>query len=191
MIKLNGGICALPSFIFLSYKLAATIERAFVLFGRTLSGGGAAEQRRVRLFCRAAFDWNEAAVHEDVVELNGLHAGRPPARRALGHVTGAVRHYSWASTSEWLRSTDDRALVLAREKILERAPRAAILGAAFGWKLGLRFFLEFARSYVLRAGFRDGVPGFVFCFFMAFSHALKFVKAYELAVAGEGVQRAP
>jgi len=162
---------------------AATLERAFVLFGKTLRYGGAGEQRKVRLYHRDTFDWNGAAVHEDVVDAQGNTASG--AQR--GHVQGAVLHHSWASTSDWLHTTDARAGVLAKEKILTRAGPEGVLGVGFACRLCTRFFLEFARSYVLRGGLFDGVPGFTFCFFMAFSHALKFIKAYEMAVASRDV----
>lgn len=163
---------------------AATVGREFVLFGEVLRHGGAGEQRKVRLFHRRYFDWNEAPVHEDVVPIAG---GDTAAR--TGHVEGRILHHSWASVGEWLRVTDDRAGVIARRKFGERGERASDVALAFQMKA--RFFLEFARGYVLRLGFLDGPRGFVFCFLMAFSHALKFIKAYELKHAGRAAADDP
>jgi glycosyltransferase involved in cell wall biosynthesis len=152
---------------------AATLARDFVLFGRRLRHGGASEQRRLRLYNKTSFEWNEAGVHEDVVALPGRST-------PVGRIGGRVLHFSWASTTDWLRVTDERAAVLARAKL-----NAGSSGARMGAQALPRFVLEFARGYILRLGFLDGVPGFVFCFFMAFSHALKLVKAYEMMTNGE------
>lgn len=147
---------------------AATLSRDFVLFGKRLRFGGASEQRRVRLYEKTHFEWNDAPVHEDVVLLPGKTG-------LVGALSGRVLHYSWASTSAFLKATDERAEVLARQRIAQEGP-----SSTFGARVLLRFWFEFVRSYFLRFGVLDGVPGFVFCYFMAFSHALKFVKAYEL-----------
>lgn len=163
---------------------AATVGREFVLFGEVLRHGGAGEQRKVRLFHRRYFDWNEAPVHEDVVSLAFVEAAS-----LSGHVEGRILHHSWESVGEWLRVTDDRAGVIARRKFGERGERASDLALAF--QMQARFFLEFTRGYVLRLGFLDGPRGFVFCFFMAFSHALKFIKAYELRHATARADGAP
>ena len=147
---------------------AAALARDFVLFGRVLRHGGAAEQRRTRLFDRRYFDWNDAAVHEDVV-------AAPGKETVVDHIAGRVLHFSWESTSAFLRRTDERADVLGREKLASEGSTPVR-----GVRVGTRFFLEFARSYFFRLGFLDGTPGFVFCYFMAFAQALKLIKAYEL-----------
>ncbi|MCA2959636.1 MAG: glycosyltransferase family 2 protein [Silvanigrellales bacterium] len=157
---------------------AATLERDFVLFKRRLRFGGASEQRRVRLYEKSFFEWNEAAVHEDVVALPGRGT-------RVGALSGHVLHYSWESTSAFLKSTDERAGVLARQRLELEGQNSP-----FGARVVFRFWFEFVRSYFLRLGILDGVPGFVFCFFMAFAQALKFVKAYELQV-GSDASEAP
>lgn len=163
---------------------AATIQRDFVLFNQRLRFGGASDQRRIRLFDRRVYEWNLAPVHEDVV----LKAEGP---NRVGRIEGCVLHYSWASSAAWLATLDTRALESARVKIARSTSGASSAsdakgksGHSFGTKVAIitRFFLEFVRGYLLRLGFLDGVPGFVFCFFMAFSHVLKFIKVYELGL---------
>jgi glycosyltransferase involved in cell wall biosynthesis len=153
---------------------AATLARDFVFLGRTLRFGGASEQRRIRIFHRDHFDWNSAAVHEDVVPKEG----RPGS---VGHVAGQVLHYSWNSIQAFLDATNRRSSVQAAEKAN---------GSAVGMILGItaRPVAEFLRSYLLRLGCLDGLPGFCFCYLMAFSQTLKYLKAYERRVAAKPTQ---
>ena len=155
---------------YLDFK-AAEVLRDFILFGKKLRFGGASEQKKLRLFNRNFFDWNANLVHEAVVsitEKNGLKIGR---------ISGSLLHYSWASTTDWLKVTDLRAQSLGA---IKASKYKFLLPRFFAFEVVLRFFLEFVRSYFIRLGFLDGVPGFVFCFFMAFSHVLKLIKCFEI-----------
>jgi glycosyltransferase involved in cell wall biosynthesis len=147
---------------------AATLARDFVFLGRTLRFGGASEQRRIRIFHRAYFDWNSAAVHEDVVPQSNHPA-------PVGHVAGQVLHFSWTSVQAFLDAANRRSSVQAVEKA-----NGSRLGATLG--ITVRPMAEFLRSYLLRLGCLDGLPGFCFCYLMAFSQTLKYLKAYELQI---------
>ncbi len=150
---------------------AAEVLRDFILFGKKLRFGGASEQKKLRLFNRNFFDWNANLVHEEVVCI----IDKKTQKIAL--ISGSLFHYSWASTTDWLKVTDIRAESLGANKASKykfQLPRF------FAFEVVIRFFLEFARSYFFRLGFLDGLPGFVFCFFMAFSHALKLIKCFEI-----------
>jgi hypothetical protein len=146
---------------------AATVTRDFVFLGKCLRFGGASGQKKVRLFDKRSFEWDSALVHEDVRPLR--------EQLRVGNVSGRIEHYSWNSIHDWLNVTNDRALVSAQEKL-----NAGKSLSVLSFNIFCRFFLEFMRSYILRFGFLDGVRGFIFCFFMAFSHELKFIKAFEI-----------
>lgn len=146
---------------------AATISRDTVFLGRRLRYGGAGDQRKIRLFRRDKFNWNDAQTHEEVVSV--------AQEEKVGHVSGSVLHYSWENTSNAVRTLDSYATQIALKKF-----KIDDMKTAFGFSLYFRFFAEFFRSFVMRLGFLDGVAGFSFCFLMAFSHELKFIKLYEL-----------
>ena len=161
----------------------ATIERDLYMFGKKLRYGGASEQKRKRFFHKSFYDWNDSAVHEDVVAKN-RELSRP------GHILGKVQHHSWKSVSHWVNATNRRSDVQAQDrfdrilKIKKTGTRGVeSLGSKLEWTVVFRFFFEFCRSFFLRLGFLDGVRGFVFCFFMAFSQELKLIKVYEKIAA--------
>lgn len=146
---------------------AANIVRDTVFLGKQLRFGGASGQCRCRLFHRAHFDWTLDAVHEDVKPLGN--------KTAVAQVDGTVLHYSWPTI---------HAAVDALNRYATRAAEQRFEADQKKYKLAFyvkyRFFAEFFRSYFLRLGVLDRTPGFIFCYLMAFSHALKFMKLYEL-----------
>lgn len=147
--------------------MAARVSRDSVLLGRHLRYGGASEQKKIRLFNRKYFQWS-GDVHEDVVPLT-------EQRRDIAEIDGTILHYSWKSIGSAVNTMNE----YATRSALSRAPDDTPLFLVKA-NLASRFFLEFFRSYFLRLGILDGTPGFIFCYLMAFSHVLKYMKIYEL-----------
>jgi hypothetical protein len=56
--------------------------------------------------------------------------------------------------------------------------------------LWLRPPARFLRAYVLKQGFRDGLPGFVIAFATAFHVFLKYAKLWEIERMGAGAEPA-
>jgi glycosyltransferase involved in cell wall biosynthesis len=52
------------------------------------------------------------------------------------------------------------------------------------WDIVIRPFLEFLNRYFRRQGFRDGVPGFYYCFLMLFYRMTQAMKLRELRLTG-------
>jgi hypothetical protein len=79
----------------------------------------------------------------------------------------------------------NRYTTLAAEEAFARGQRA-------GWfALCLRPLLAFLRSYVLRQGFRDGIPGLVISGFAAYYVFLKYAKLWERTHLPEGWGQPP
>ena len=163
---------------------AASLVRSFVFWGQLLRYGGAGEQRRVRLFHRDYFRWNDALVHEDVVPGNfGVLANVVEnklddvcAQRQIFKLNGVVQHYSWKNADAWITTV----VRYSNDYLNGESAQQKIQRDHFGFlTFFLRFLTEFVMRYFVRLGFLDGRAGFVFCFFMAFSQQYKIFKLYE------------
>jgi glycosyltransferase involved in cell wall biosynthesis len=119
--------------------------------GRTLRHGDWARDRVVRLCRRARASYGSDAVH-DRIHVEG----------SIGHLNQPLMHEAVFDLEHALWRMNLYSTMTARERHL-RGQRASLPGAL------VHGFWTFFRSYVLRAGFLDGAPGF-----------------YQALTAGEG-----
>jgi glycosyltransferase involved in cell wall biosynthesis len=116
---------------------------------------------QLRLYDRRRARWTGRHVHESV--------------RADGPVLdlrSELQHYPYRDLSHHLQ-TMDRYTTLAARQMREDGRTAGFLDVA------LHPPAAFLRNYVLRGGFRDGVPGLVISLLNATYVALKFAKLWE------------
>ncbi|MFA4944766.1 MAG: glycosyltransferase family 2 protein [Lentisphaeria bacterium] len=108
--------------------------------------------------------------------LGGLHAClRTEGRTAT--LRGLVNHYSFADLSALIQKMDLYTSTDARD--------AQAAGRRFSLpKLILGPPARFLRDYLLKAGFRDGLPGLAIAVQAAFHVFLKHAKLWELELAG-------
>lgn len=112
----------------------------------------------LRLFRRAAGNFNAAVVHEKV-EVDG----------PVGRLTGELRHYSYP-TMELYMEKFNVYTTLGAEQAHRRGKRA-------GWfDIVLRPPVAFIKHYVIRQGFRDGMPGFIVSFMSSVAVFVKYTK---------------
>jgi len=117
---------------------------------------------QLRLYDRRAGAWAERHVHESVrIE------GRP------GTLRHEIEHYAYRDLAHHFE-TMARYTDLAARQMRDDGRRASPTG------LLLHPPLAFLRNYVLRAGFRDGVPGLIVSSFNAYYVFLKLAKLWEL-----------
>ena len=94
-------------------------------------------------------------------------------RRPVDDLRNELQHRAYRDLSHHLQ-TMDRYTTLAARQMREDGRRA-------GWiDLALHPPAAFLRNYVLRGGFRDGVPGLIISMLNATYVALKFAKLWEL-----------
>jgi (heptosyl)LPS beta-1,4-glucosyltransferase len=117
---------------------------------------------QVRLYDRRRARWTGRYVHE------ALTVGG-----SIGDFRGELQHFAYRDVSDHLE-TIDRYATLAARQMREDGRRAGLLDLAGHPPLA------FLRNYVLRAGFRDGVPGFIVSAMNAYYVFLKFAKLWEL-----------
>lgn len=134
------------------------LKRFDIFMGRLLTHGEIGAVRLVRMCRKGKGKW-QRAVHE-VLQVEGtlLDAGTP------------LIHRSHTSLESFL------------EKIIVYAEKAAKQKQVSPLQLWLELFLyptaKFLQNYILRAGFKDGLPGFVMAYMMSL-HSL-LVRVYRL-----------
>lgn len=111
--------------------------------GRYLRHGEGYPDWSLRLFDRRAARWSDDAVHERVI------AGGP-----VGTLTGDLLHDSAESLERYL-DKQNRYSTLAAETALAMGKHSSVP------QLLLSPLLRFLKFYLLRGGFRDGLPGLV------------------------------
>jgi glycosyltransferase involved in cell wall biosynthesis len=128
---------------------------------------------QLRLYDRRRGTWAGKYVHESV-RVEG----------AVEDLHGELLHYAYRDLAHHLQ-TMDRYTTLAAKQLFEEGRRA-------GWlDLAMHPPAAFLRNYVLRGGFRDGVPGLIVSAMNARYVGLKFAKLWELCSPSTSTPRAP
>jgi glycosyltransferase involved in cell wall biosynthesis len=128
---------------------------------------------QLRLYDRRRGRWSGKYVHESV--------------RADGPVedlTGELQHFAYRDLAHHLQ-TMDRYTTLAARQMFEEGRRTGF------FDLLVHPPAAFVRNYVLRGGFRDGVPGLIVSAMNARYVGLKFAKLWELCSPSTSTPRAP
>jgi glycosyltransferase involved in cell wall biosynthesis len=131
-----------------------------VILGRSFRFSGTQHDRPLRLFRRGSGRW-VGAVHE-TVDLQG----------SVGQLTQALHHRTIPDMQTFLRKINEYTTLEAIKFEREGRPYHAT-------DLTLRPFWTFAKLYLGKQGFRDGVEGFVFCAMSGLSVAVRHWKHRE------------
>ena len=99
-------------------------------------------------------------------------------------LSGEILHYAYRDLSHHLQ-TMDRYTTLAARQMFEDGRTAG------WWDLAVHPPAAFLRNYVLRGGFRDGVPGLIISAMNARYVGLKFAKLWELCSASTSTPPGP
>jgi glycosyltransferase involved in cell wall biosynthesis len=149
------------------------IPRVTFHLGRWLRSTDWYPDYQLRLYDRRRARWAGRHVHESV-----------RADGAVGRLNGEILHYAYRDLSHHLQ-TMDRYTTLAARQMFEDGRRAG------WWDLALHPPAAFFRNYVLRGGFRDGVPGLIVSAMNARYVGLKLAKLWELCSASTSTRPAP
>jgi glycosyltransferase involved in cell wall biosynthesis len=128
---------------------------------------------QMRLYDRRRARWTGRHVHESV-KVDG----------PVGQLRGEILHYAYRDLSHHLQ-TMDRYTALAARQMFEDGRRAG------WWDLATHPPAAFLRNYVLRGGFRDGVPGLIVSAMNARYVGLKLAKLWELCSASTSTPPGP
>jgi len=141
------------------------IPRLTYYMGRPIRHSGWYPDWQLRLFDRRKGKWKEVLVHESV-------AMQPGA--AVQKLTGDILHYSIDSPAQHHEMIGTRYAPLAARQMYERGRRTNALKTAFAGPIA------FASTYLLKAGFLDGMPGFSIARFAAHHAFLKHIILREI-----------
>lgn len=123
------------------------------------SGWG--DEKFVRLFNKDITNFNDAAVHEEVLVKN------------LKCITlkGCITHHSFSTVNDFLKKMTIYSEIYAQEHTGSKK------GGIFkGLSRGLIMFIK---CFLLKRGFLDGFEGFVICFFSSLGTIVKYIKLEE------------
>jgi hypothetical protein len=144
---------------------AYRVQLVTTFMGRPLMHGSASSPLAVRLFDRRLAAWSSAPVHAEVV-VSG-------ATGATGQLPGPVLHHATRDLSEAIAGMNAESTLAALEVALSGRRRS-------GLSMVLSAASQFGRHYLLKQGFRDGLPGLAWCFVGAVGTAVTEMKAEEL-----------
>lgn len=163
--ELRASILALRELDESSLADGYRIPRRAFYMGRWIRGGGWYPDRQLRLYKKARGRWEGPHIHESV-KLDG-------GARVAG-LAGDILHYPGSDAAEHHRLIGERYAPLAARQMFERGQRTSAL------KIALVGPATFARSFILKGGFRDGLAGFSIARFAADHAFLKYLLLWEL-----------
>ena len=143
------------------YRVA---RRAFYM-GRWIRGGGWYPDYQLRLFDRRHGHWGDRIIHESVMM-------KTDAR--VGTIDGDLLHYTVTGPEHHRRMIEERYAPLGAQQMYRDGKRTSRIQSAFAGPLA------FLRSFVLKAGFRDGRAGLTVARLAAYHASLKHSILYEL-----------
>ena len=129
--------------------------------GRYLKHGEGYPDWSLRLFDRRQARWSDDAVHEKVVA-NGI----------IGTLQGDLLHDSAETLAAYL-TKQNRYTTLAAEMALQAGKRAS-----FG-RIAFSPIIRFIKFYLIRQGFRDGLPGLIHIAIGCMNSFIKYAKMLE------------
>ena len=141
---------------------AFAFPRCNRFMGRWLRHGEGYPDLSLRLFNRQHAYWGDAPIHEKVM-----------TDCSVGRLDGDLMHESETSLDDYL-SKQNRYTSLQAEQMHQRGKQAGI------GKLLLNPVFRFAKFYLIRLGFLDGMPGLVHISIGCFNTFMKYAKLMAL-----------
>jgi glycosyltransferase involved in cell wall biosynthesis len=133
--------------------------------GRWIRGGGWYPDRQLRLFRRTKAHWKKRHIHESVEMNSGAK---------IETLKGDLLHYTVRDAAYHHKMIGERYAPLAAQQMFEEGRRTSALKIA---SAGPSAFL---RSFILKAGIRDGLAGLSIASFAAHHAFLKHLMLWEM-----------
>ncbi len=140
------------------------IPRRSFYMGRWIRGGGWYPDYQLRFYNRTRGRWEGAHVHESVKMNEGAR---------VAALSADILHYSVRDASHHHRMIGERYAPLAALKMFEAGRRTSPL------RIATAAPAAFLRSYIFKAGFRDGLAGLAIARFAAHHAFLKHLLLWE------------
>ena len=143
------------------YRVA---RRSFYM-GRWIRGGGWYPDYQLRLYKRTRGRWEGAYIHESVKMCAGAR---------VETLAGDLQHFSVRDAAHHHRMIGERYAPLAARQMFESGRRTSPL------RIALAAPAAFARSFILKGGFRDHLAGLAIARFAAHHAFLKHLMLWEM-----------
>jgi glycosyltransferase involved in cell wall biosynthesis len=141
--------------------VAYRIPRRNFFYGAWVRGGGVYPDYQVRLFRRGIAQYNDVAVHENLI-VDG----------EIGTLAGHLDHYTERRIQDHFKKFGLYTTLAAEEK----AKRVRTVR----WTdLAFRPLVVLVKTYLLKQGFRDGVRGLIVCVFASMYTFVKYAKLWD------------
>lgn len=140
------------------------IPRKTVYMGKAINHGGWYPDYQLRLFDKKKGRWKDMAVHESF---------EMTPNSKVGTLRGDLSHTSVHSILEHYTMIGSRYAPLGAEQMLNDGRTTSPL------QIALTIPLTFIRTYFLKLGLLDGLPGFSIAVFAAYNAFLKHMIVYE------------
>jgi glycosyltransferase involved in cell wall biosynthesis len=140
------------------------ISRRSYYQGRWIKGGGWYPDWQLRLFKKSRGRWEPRRIHESVKMDSGARVEK---------LSGDILHYSVKDSAHHHRMIGERYAPLAAEQMFADGRHTSAL------KIATAAPAAFLHSYVLKAGFRDGLAGISIASFAAHHAFLKHLMLWE------------
>lgn len=141
------------------------IPRLSIYMDRPIRHGGWYPDWQLRLFDRTKGRWKDVLIHESFKMDEGSRTAR---------LAGDILHYSVQDALHHHRMIGERYAPLAARQMFDDGRRTSLL------KIALAGPSAFIRTYLIKAGFLDGLPGLVIAGFAAHHAFLKHALLWEL-----------
>ena len=141
------------------------IPRLAYYMGRPIRHSGWYPDWQLRLFDRSAGQWKDLLIHESV---------QMAPKAKIARLAGNILHYSSEGAAHHHKMIGERYAPLAARQMYESGRRTGRLRIMFAAPTA------FFSSYLLKAGFLDGVPGLFIAAFAAHHAFLKHALLWEL-----------
>ena len=141
--------------------VAYRIPRRNFFYGAWVRGGGVYPDYQVRLFRRGLAQYNDVAVHENLI-VDG----------EIGTLVGHLDHYTERRIQDHFKKFGLYTTLAAQEK--------AKTVRTVGWiDLVFRPLVVWVKTHVLKQGFHDGVRGLIVCVFASMYTFVKYAKLWD------------
>lgn len=133
--------------------------------GKWIRGGGWYPDRQLRLFRRSKAHWKKRHIHESVEMNSGAK---------VESLSGDLLHYTVRDAAHHHKMIGERYAPLAAQQMFEEGRRTSAL------KIASAAPSAFIRSFILKAGIRDGLAGLSIASFAAHHAFLKHLMLWEM-----------
>lgn len=141
--------------------VAYRIPRRNFFYGAWVRRAGVYPDYQVRLFRRGSAQYNDVAVHENLL-----------VEGEIGTLAGHLDHYTERRIQDHFKKFGLYTTLAAQEKAKKVRTVSWI-------DLVLRPLVVFGKTYLLKQGFRDGVQGLIVCVFASMYTFVKYAKLWD------------